>query len=90
MEHSNLKTRLIERLKEELHDVDVYGHLYEDLKSKGSSKEASYVERIARDEFSHAIAIEQILHNLGYSTDDCAELQDLWHTAKANFDEFKT
>ena len=76
---------LIDRLKEELHDVSTYSMLYEELEELDKDREAKYVEQIAREEYSHAMALSKILH-INHRYPDSEELVKLWETAKRNFE----
>lgn len=76
---------LVNRLKEELLDVDTYNSLYESLKAHGMHDEAAEIEEIARDEFSHAEAIADMLEEHEYNLDNDQEIMSLWHKARRAF-----
>ena len=76
---------LIDRLKEELHDVSTYSRLHDELDEIGAERESEWVEQIAREEYSHAIALSKILH-MNHQYPDSEELMKLWETAKRNFE----
>lgn len=78
---------LVSRLKDELTDVDTYNSLYESFKAHGMYEEAAEIEEIARDEFTHAKALYDILKEHGHEHDLHAdqEIASLWHRAKSVF-----
>lgn len=76
---------LVVRLKDELNDVETYNSLYESFKAHEMYEEASVIEEIARDEFSHAEAIYDILEDYGHVPHDDPEIAHLWHRAKHVF-----
>jgi ferritin len=76
---------LVNRLKEELTDVDTYNSLYESFKAHGMYEEAAEIEEIARDEFTHAEALYDILKEHGYDLHADQEITSLWHRAKSVF-----
>lgn len=76
---------LVNRLKEELTDVDTYNSLYESFKAHGMYEEAAEIEEIARDEFTHAEALCDILKEHGHDLHADQEIASLWHKAKSVF-----
>jgi rubrerythrin len=78
--HDDLIKRLVVRLKEELTDVETYNELYEYLESHHMYEEADVIEEIARDEFSHADAICDMLKELGYDFSEPG-LEMMWQRA---------
>lgn len=76
---------LAHRLKDELTDVETYNSLYESLRAHGMYEEADEIEEIARDEFTHAEALCEILKEHGYDLHAEQELDFLWHRAKHVF-----
>lgn len=76
---------LVSRLKEELTDVDTYNSLYETFKMRGMHDEAEIIESIARDEFTHAEALHEILEEHGHHLHSDQEISSLWHRAKSVF-----
>ena len=80
-----LMKHLVNRLKEELTDVDTYNSLYESFKAHGMHEEAADIEAIARDEFTHAEAIYDILKEHGHYLHADQEIASLWHRAKSVF-----
>jgi rubrerythrin len=76
---------LVARLKEELMDVETYNTLFESLTDHRLYEDADVIEDIARDEFSHAQAIAEILEEHGHDLSDDQELHALWHKAKHAF-----
>lgn len=76
---------LVVRLKDELTDVDTYNSLYESFKAHGMYEEAAEIEEIARDEFTHAEALCDILKEHGYDLQADQEIASLWHRAKSVF-----
>lgn len=76
---------LVNRLKEELTDVDTYNSLYESFKAHGLYEDAAEIEEIARDEFTHAEALCDILKEHGYDLHADQEIASLWHRAKSVF-----
>lgn len=80
-----LMKHLVNRLKEELTDVDTYNSLYESFKAHGMYEEAAEIEEIARDEFTHAEALCDILKEHGHDLYADQEIASLWHRAKSVF-----
>lgn len=80
-----LMKHLVNRLKEELTDVDTYNSLYESFKAQGMYEEADEIEEIARDEFTHAEALCNILKEHGHDLHTDQEITSLWHRAKSVF-----
>jgi rubrerythrin len=73
------------RLKEELIDVSVYNSLYEDFETVSMYAEADEIEEIAREEFTHANALYEILEEHGYDKLIDQEIMNLWYKAKSIF-----
>lgn len=80
-----LMKHLVNRLKEELTDVDTYNSLHESFKAHGMYEEAAEIEEIARDEFTHAEALCDILKEHGHDLHADQEINALWHKAKSAF-----
>ena len=75
----------VNRLKEELTDIDTYNTLYESLKAHGMYEDAAEIEEIARDEFEHAETLFEILKEHGHDLSADQEIATLWHKAKSVF-----
>lgn len=75
----------INRLKEELIDIDTYNTLYESLKAHGMYDDAAEIEEIARDEFEHAETLHEILEEHGHDVSNEQDIAALWHKAKSAF-----
>ena len=80
-----LMKHLVNRLKEELTDVDTYNSLYESFEAHEMYEEAAEIEEIARDEFTHAEALYDILKEHGHDLCADQEIGSLWHRAKSVF-----
>lgn len=80
-----LMKHLVNRLKEELTDVDTYNSLYESFKAHGMYEEAAVIEEIARDEFTHAEALYDILKEHGHDLQADQEIATYWLKAKRAF-----
>ena len=77
--------RFIGRVKEEFADVDTYNSLYEYLMSNGLHGEACEIERIARDEYHHAMILTNMLEDYGYDVSADQEIMSHWSKAKRAF-----
>lgn len=84
-DREELMKLLAHRLKDELTDVETYNSLYESLRAHGMYEEADEIEEIARDEFTHAEALCEILKEHGYDLHAEQELDFLWRRAKHVF-----
>lgn len=84
-DREDLPKVLLSRLKEELTDVDTYNSLYESFKAHGMYEEAAEIEEIARDEFTHANALYDILKEHGHDPYTDHDVHPLWHKAKSVF-----
>jgi ferritin len=80
-----LMKHLVNRLKEELADVDTYNSLYEYLMSNGLHEEAREIEKIARDEYRHATMLTDMLEDYGYDVSADQEIMTHWFKAKRAF-----
>jgi bacterioferritin (cytochrome b1) len=79
------KDRLMASLKEEFADVEKYADIYQALKERGHYDEADVIEEIARDEFTHAEALYDILEDWGYDLSQNPEITNMWHKVKEIF-----
>lgn len=77
--------RFIGRVKEELADVDTYNSLYEYLMNNGLHGEAREIEKIARDEYHHAMILIDMLEDCGYDISADQEIMTHWFKAKRAF-----
>lgn len=82
---NDLMRCLADRVKEELHDIDTYNTLYDDLMEAGMEDAAEIIEDIARDEYSHARAIAAVIGDRHPDGQDEANLQSLWAKARVAF-----
>lgn len=80
-----LMKHLVNRLKEELTDVDTYNSLYESFKAHGLHGEACEIEKIARDEYRHAMMLTDMLEDYGYDVSADQEIMTHWFKAKRAF-----
>lgn len=76
---------LFASLKEELQDVIKYSNMYDNLMKQGYYDEADEIEEIAREEFTHAEAIYDILDDWGYDLSSNEELLAMWKNAELAF-----
>ena len=83
--YEELMKCFVNRLKEELMDVDTYNTLYESLKAHGMHEDAAEIEDIARDEFKHAEILYEILKEHRHDLSADQEITTLWHKAKSAF-----
>lgn len=77
--------RFIGRVKEELADVDTYNSLYEYLMNNGLHGKACEIEKIARDEYHHAMILIDMLEDCGYDISADQEIMTHWFKAKRAF-----
>lgn len=85
--HDEILAHLKEDLKDELEDIVKYGELHKSLMAHGLFKEASDVQAIASDEYTHACAIKKILEAHDVDTSKNAELTQLWDKVYDVFDD---
>lgn len=77
---------LKDKLKEELEGFIEYGELYDHFTEKGMHREASLIQEIANDEYTHAKALCRHLNHLGYDTSKDEEISNMWRDANALLD----
>lgn len=80
-----LMLQLVNRVKEELVDVETYNGLYEMFMAQGLYEEAVEIEHIARDEFSHAEILCDILEEDDHLPSMDPDIKRLWQRAKEIF-----
>ena len=85
--HEEILAHLKDDLKDELEDIIKYGALHKSLMAHGLFKEASDVQAIASDEYTHACAIKRMLEAHAVDTSLNAELTQLWDKVYDVFDD---
>lgn len=73
---------LTEDLEDELEGIINYEHMYESFEKLELHKEARCIERIAAEEYDHAVTIWDILKDHGADLKHHAVIQDLWNEVK--------
>lgn len=82
---NDLMRCLTNRMKEELHDIEAYNALHEDLMEAGMIEAAEIIEDIARDEYSHATAINAVVGDRQTDGQDEHDVRSLWKKARDAF-----
>lgn len=74
--------KMVDALREELDDIAKYNTLYEEACAMGDTTTAHVVERIARDEFTHAEALMGWLRKRdAYDPVKHNDIEQKWHKA---------
>jgi rubrerythrin len=73
---------LTKDLDDELEGIINYEHIYKSFIELGLTKEATIIERIAADEYDHAVSIWDMLKEHGADLTHHADIQEKWNEVK--------
>ena len=73
---------LTEQLEEELEGIIDYDHYYESMIALGLRCDAKTIERIATDEYDHAITLMDMLKDHDVDITGHAKIAELWSEVK--------
>ena len=73
---------LTDDLEDELEGIINYEHIYKSFMALGLDKEAMTIERIAADEYDHAVSIWDMLKKHGADLTRHVKIQEMWGEVK--------
>lgn len=73
---------LVEELEEELDGIIEYAKFYDSFKHLGLYDDARVIERIAADEYDHAVSLWDLLKKHGVDVSHHEKIQEKWKEVK--------
>lgn len=73
---------LVEELEEELDGIIEYAKFYDSFKHLGLHEDARVIERIAADEYDHAVSLWDLLKKHGVDVSHHVKIQEKWKEVK--------